>query len=119
MGRYCLECGLILRGRTDKKFCGDHCRGHYNNMQNKNRYSGRKAINNILGRNAGILEKLLKNGVTQLHLQTLASIGFDFNYFTHLHTDGGTVCYCCYTFAYIKINEKELILKEIKIPSTI
>ena len=119
MVRYCLDCGHILKGRTDKKFCGDHCRGHYNNMRNKTRHDGRRAINNILGRNAGILEKLLKNGVTQLHFHTLAGIGFDFNYFTHLYTDGTAVCHCCYTFAYIKINEKELILKEIKIPCTL
>lgn len=116
MTKNCLECGLLLRGRTDKKFCGDHCRGHYNNMRNKNRDTGRKAINNILGKNAGILEKLQKNGVTQIHPHTLASIGFNFNYFTHQYDDDGMLYYCCYSFAYTQVNDKVLILKEIRIP---
>ena len=32
--RYCLDCGAVLHGRADKKFCNDQCRNNYNNQLN-------------------------------------------------------------------------------------
>ena len=33
--RKCLECGTVLKGRSDKKFCSDYCRNTYNNKVNR------------------------------------------------------------------------------------
>ena len=31
----CLECGVLVKGRIDKKFCSDYCRNSFNNKVNK------------------------------------------------------------------------------------
>lgn len=108
---YCLNCGLRLKGRTDKKFCNDHCRSHYNNALNRDYNAALKEINSILKRNAGILKKLSENGVTKLSRATLSAAGFDFNFFTH-QAEGakGERYNYCYGYGYILVNEEELLL---------
>lgn len=46
--RFCLECGDILRGRADQKFCNDQCRSAYNNRQFSETNNMVRNISNIL-----------------------------------------------------------------------
>ncbi|WP_431012719.1 DUF2116 family Zn-ribbon domain-containing protein, partial [Rahnella sp. PAMC25617] len=32
--KHCLNCGNVIQGRIDKKFCDDQCRNSFNNQQN-------------------------------------------------------------------------------------
>ncbi|SEA11212.1 hypothetical protein [Pedobacter hartonius] len=108
---YCLDCGGKLRGRPDKKFCDGYCRSHYNNELNKNKNAALKEINGILKKNAGILEKLGKIGLTTFTQQMLFIEGFDFKFFTHqAHGKHGEVYKCCYNYGYRFINDDELLL---------
>ena len=112
--KYCQDCGTILRGRTDKKFCDDHCRGHFNNAANRDRDINFKQINRILKKNTGILEKLVQQGIKITTFNLLSATGFNFGFFTHqLAEQNGEICICCYNYGYKKINEVELTIKQV------
>lgn len=112
---HCKDCGIKLRGRTDKKFCGDHCRSHYNNELNKERYNLTKEISSILKKNTAILKKLNAHGVDKITHGRLVSSGFNFTFFTHQMSVKGTdqVYNCCYSYGYCEITKENYILKDI------
>jgi hypothetical protein len=111
----CLDCGGELKGRLDKKFCDDYCRGHYNNQLNKNKNLMLKEINSILKKNAAILQKLQEKGIRTFNQQMLMAAGFDFNFFTHqVYGEQGEIYHCCYNYGYCFISNTEIVLKEIQ-----
>ena len=85
MERVCKDCGAVLRGRLDKKFCSDQCRNNHNNMKYSNANSRIRKINGILRKNRSILENLFPG--KKVHREQLLKMGYDFNY----HTDFSTV----------------------------
>lgn len=98
---YCIDCGNRIRGRTDKKFCNDHCRSHYHNALNRGRNNVFKEVNHILKKNTAILDQFVQQGVFQIEKQTLAATGFDFNYFTNfINGPLGEQYYGIYHYAY-------------------
>jgi len=112
--KYCQDCGTKLIGRTDKKFCDDHCRCHYNNAINRDRCTNFRDINRILKRNTSILEQLNQKGIKFTTLHTLSATGFNFSFFTHqLEEQNGKICICCYNYGYIRLNEQELTIKQV------
>ena len=54
----CPECGNIILGRIDKKFCSDMCRNNYNNKLKAVDVNYVRNINNILKKNRRILEEI-------------------------------------------------------------
>ncbi|AMQ00379.1 hypothetical protein AY601_3513 [Pedobacter cryoconitis] len=112
--KYCQDCGTILKGRTDKKFCDDYCRCHYNNDINRDREQDFKKINSILRKNANILEKLVGQGIRISTPHLLSAAGFNFTFFTHqLNEQNGEICIYCYNYGYVKINEGQLVIKQV------
>lgn len=108
---YCIDCGNRIRGRTDKKFCNDHCRSHHHNALNRGRNNVFKEVNHILRKNTGILEQFIQQGVSQIGKQTLAATGFDFNYFTNMiSVPGGSTYYGIYHYAYRHHEEEQIEL---------
>ncbi|MBS1549216.1 MAG: hypothetical protein JSS94_05035 [Bacteroidetes bacterium] len=83
----CLECGDPIIGRSDKKFCNDGCRNAYNNKANSDQSNLMRMIHHKLRNNYRILSALNfvegKHKNTQSHLK---SLGFNFEYITHLKT---------------------------------
>ena len=57
--RTCIECGRSFQGRSDKKFCTDACRNHFNNKQNADQMNYIRSVNNTLRKNRRILENLI------------------------------------------------------------
>lgn len=81
----CLECGEIIKGRADKKFCNDACRNAFNNKQNKVSSNLMRAINNRLRKNHRILEsQKFTDGKAKVTKQSLIALDFSFDYFTNL-----------------------------------
>ncbi|MDZ4714765.1 MAG: hypothetical protein SH819_04785 [Cytophagales bacterium] len=107
----CLECGTILLGRIDKKFCSDQCRStHYNrNHAAASRYMRR--VNNVLSRNRRILDSLNPGGKIKVSASRLKEEGFDFRYHTGVcrTRDGGTYYYC-YEQGYVPIAKNYFLL---------
>lgn len=109
--RLCLDCGEVLHGRADKKFCNDQCRNNYNNQLNSSSYNLVRNINNVLRRNRRILEELNPSGKTKTTRKKLTSKGFDFDYLTSVYqTQNGKVYHFCYEYGYLPLDGDEILL---------
>lgn len=66
MERLCLDCGTLIRGRADKKYCDDACRNNYNNRLKVEDNLVIKRVNSILKKNRAILAGLNPTGKTKI-----------------------------------------------------
>lgn len=110
----CLECGEIIKGRVDKKYCSDYCRNAYNNKLNKDSKNLVRNINNRLRKNYRVLDSFtLKDGKTRTTKTRLMDKGFDFDYITNLYTTKkGTTYYFVYDLGYLPLdNDYFMIVK--------
>lgn len=103
--KFCLSCGEPIKGRTDKKFCDDQCRSNYNNRLNSENSVQIRIVNNILKKNRKLLEAVVGvDGKGKISKQKLMEKGFNFKYFTQMHTtQKGSVYKLCYEYAYLLI----------------
>lgn len=103
--KFCLSCGEPIKGRTDKKFCDDQCRSNYNNRLNSENSVQIRIVNNILKKNRKLLEAVGGvDGKGKISKQKLMEKGFNFKYFTQMHTtQKGSVYKLCYEYAYLLI----------------
>jgi predicted nucleic acid-binding Zn ribbon protein len=103
--KFCLSCGEPIKGRTDKKFCDDQCRSNYNNRLNSENSVQIRIVNNILKKNRKLLEAAVGvDGKGKISKQKLMEKGFNFKYFTQMHTtQKGSVYKLCYEYAYLLI----------------
>lgn len=111
MNRSCLDCGTLLKGRSDKKFCDDQCRSNYNNRLKAEDNSFMRQVNGILKKNHSILQKLNPDGKQKIAREKLLKQGFDLNYHTHIYqTQKGGTYFFCYEHGYLILNDTEILL---------
>ncbi len=109
--RKCLECGELLKGRSDKKFCSDQCRSSYYNQQFTTENNFIRQVNNILKKNWKILNELNPGDKTTTNKTRLVKRGFNLNYYTSTYTTrNGRIYYFCYNLGYSEIGENKLVL---------
>ncbi len=110
----CQECGRVIIGRIDKRFCSDQCRNSFNNRLNSDVTNYVRNINNALRKNRRILMELNPEGKTRMSRDRLLSKGFDFGHYTSSYTtkDGAQYFYC-YEQGYLPI-EKDYYLLVVK-----
>src|SRR3569623_1333423 len=109
--RYCLDCGEVLHGRADKKFCNDQCRNNYNNQLNSDSSNLVRNINNVLRRNRRVMEELNPSGKTKTTRQKMAARGFKFDYHTHTYqTQNGKMYHFSYEYGYLPLEGDEVLL---------
>lgn len=109
--RKCKECGQVLNGRKDQKFCSDYCRNTYNNRQNEDATAYVRRINNILRKNRRILAAMNPTGKVTVDGIRLAEEGFNFHYFTNVYqTRKGSQYFFCYEQGYIKLENDQYML---------
>lgn len=111
--KHCLDCGKVIRGRQDKKFCDDACRNNYNNKQNSDHTNYIRNVNNALRKNRRILAELLtgQNETAKVKRERLAEKGFQFNYHTGTYlTQKQQVYIFCYEYGYLPLEDTEWIL---------
>ena len=102
MERYCRECGKLIYGRSDKLYCDDSCRNSFNNTKERENRIEIEAINRSLKRNFKILKELTNRGKRRVSKEILASLGFDFRYFTSIRREkGGKIVMQCYNYSYV------------------
>ena len=106
----CLECGDRIMGRSDKKFCSDHCRTSFNNKLNSDQTNYVRNVNNILRRNRRILAELNPKGRVKIALGKLLEKGFEFSYFTSVQEDREGACRYCYDQGYLKLENDTCLL---------
>lgn len=108
--RFCPECGELIKGRIDKKFCSDLCRNAFNNKMNADSTNFVRNVNNALRKNRRILEETLKGDKTTVPRQKLADKGFNFKFHTSQVVTANHHTYiCCYEYCYLPL-EKDLVL---------
>lgn len=102
MERVCAECGLAVKGRSDKKFCDDACRSAYNNKINSKASAFMKTVNAVLRKNRNILHEFNPEGKTSVSKKKLQKVGFNFDYYTSTYTNkDGKTYYFCYEQGYL------------------
>ena len=114
------SCGKLLRGRTDKRFCGDFCRNQYNNQRKAPTNNLIRNINNALSKNRRILESCYSRDERFLRLnkELLLHLGYQFSYFTHtLKSDKGHVYYFCYDLGFREENNEVILTKTLLLES--
>lgn len=122
MERHCVECGTVIRGRIDKKYCSDYCRNTFNNKLNKDSNNLVRNINNRLRKNYRILRSFpLNKGKATITKTRLLDNGFDFKFITNLHTSRkGLTYYFIYDLGYLPLEDDHyMIVKRVqKVTST-
>jgi len=109
----CLDCGRIIRGRTDKKFCSDQCRNNYNNRLNRDTNNYIRNVHGLLRKNRRILADLYNDGKTRVHKDALFALGYNFSFFTHIiESTGGETFHYCFEYGYRETEDDFLELKE-------
>lgn len=110
----CEECGSLIMGRVDKRFCSDQCRNTFNNRLNSDVTNYIRNTNNALRKNRRILMDLNPAGKTKVSRDKLLARGFDFAHFTSTYTTKeGSAYFFCYEQGYLPI-EKDYFLLVIK-----
>lgn len=109
--RKCVECGKILHGRTDQRFCADYCRNAYHNRFKRPDEQYIKEVNGRIRRNRRILKELCPEGKAMVRREVLEIKGYDYRYFSAIYTAKKTYFLCYdYGFAPIIDNGKEKVL---------
>lgn len=104
MERNCLDCGSVLRGRSDKKFCDDQCRSNFNNRMKAGMYTAIKPVNSILRKNHAILSRLCTRDKIRIKKDELLKQGFNPDYHTHLRqSHNGNTYYFCYEYGFMRL----------------
>lgn len=101
----CLVCNTSIRGRADKRFCGDQCRSIHNNKIRQTKEEKRILTDNkILRRNRTILKSLCPAGEAIVEKKILESLGYKVGYFTSTYTTRDkTTYYICYDYAFTPV----------------
>ena len=104
---HCLECGDILYGRPDKKFCSSVCRNAWHAHIRTGKRRIRSNTLNGLAKNYRILEDLLKLKKSSCPLDSLTQLGFDPGLVTHqAEKIGRHMEYRCFDLAYSQSSVK-------------
>lgn len=112
MKKRCLECGSIIHGRIDKKYCSESCRNSYNNYLNRDLNNLMRSTHNNLRKNYRLLQGIMKeSSLTKVDKKELINQGFDFKLHTHIYTTkNGSVYYYIYDLGYLQINKEQLVI---------
>jgi len=103
----CLNCEMIIEGRSDKIFCDDYCKSsfHYKKKQGKEK-SRYEIIDKQLKLNRKLLKSFNKAGKSTVRKEKLIAEGFNPKYFTHYwKTKKGHVYLFCYEFGFLSKTE--------------
>ncbi|AGA80088.1 hypothetical protein [Echinicola vietnamensis] len=113
----CLNCQKPIQGRSDKKFCDDFCRSHYNNHLKSGKYQMVRKINNALKKNRRILAMALSDVKETMRIsrEQLLLKGFQFKYHTHRYVNKrGDVYIYCYDYGYLQLDSDWFLVVKIK-----
>lgn len=109
----CLDCGDVIHGRTDKKFCSDQCRNNYNNRLNRDSNNFMRNVHGLLRKNRRILADLYNDGRLKVHKDALFALGYNFSFFTHIiESSGGQKFQYCFEYGYSEIGDDFIELKQ-------
>lgn len=108
MQKTCRVCAEKLYGRTDQRFCSDHCRNRFHNQKKKQENALLRRVDRILRRNRAVLRRLWEDGYLEVDRERLLRLGFAPEYCTGwLSTQDGRTVLVCYDMAVELPAQKE------------
>ncbi|UJP65141.1 DUF2116 family Zn-ribbon domain-containing protein [Mongoliitalea daihaiensis] len=110
---FCLYCGKLVRGRSDKKFCDDYCRNSHNNHRRSVDSGEVRTILSILKTNQKILATVLRDGeeFAKVSFVRLCELGYNFKYHTHTNVCKHSLSYqFCFERGIYRINKDWVIV---------
>jgi len=103
----CEECGKLLIGRSDKRFCDDSCRNANYNRGHQKANNFMRKVNRILSKNRLILAELNPNETTKVSRKKLSTEGFNFDFYTNIYTTkNGKTYFFCYDHGYLDLGNE-------------
>lgn len=107
----CLFCEEEIKGRSDKKFCGPHCRSAYHNQTSNDQEFYIRTINKQLRANRSALKKACPWGKATVRKEFLKQLGMDFKHITHTwKSEHGNLYFFCYDYGYMQVNDPKKVL---------
>ncbi|MCG9880137.1 MAG: hypothetical protein MH472_06010 [Bacteroidia bacterium] len=105
----CQFCNKNVLGRSDKKFCDDHCRSAFNNKKYSEKFQSIKEVDRVLKRNRNILAIMFEHTQNSIDERKIMELGFMFQFHTHVkkHKNGQQIVFC-YDYGYSK-SQKGLV----------
>ncbi len=113
MARACLNCGIKLQGRADKKYCSLSCKNAFNATQRRQTRSVTRDVDRILHRNHEILQTIMgeKRKKMMIARLELTKMGFHFDYLTGIYTNRqGKTYHNVYDFAWMEFSNQEILI---------
>lgn len=105
--RNCFNCGEVLVGRVDKKFCDSYCKSafHYKEKQkNENKFYRR--VESQIKLNRRLLKEFNKSGKSTVRSDLLLNKGFSPDFFTHYWKNKkGEVYLFVYEFGFLRVKQ--------------
>ena len=114
INKECQNCGAVLAGRINQKYCSDKCRTHSHNQKKLRSIlnpSVRNTINALLN-NRKVLETVLGNqSSVKITKPILSNLGFNFKYSTNSSSNekGKTYTYC-FDYGYLPLEDDWLLV---------
>lgn len=106
----CSFCHSHFYGRTDKKFCDDHCRSAYHNMINSLSTNTMRSIHKKLRHNWSILHEHANDGCEIITNDDLEVRGFNKNQITGILREKSKTVYYCYEYKYEVLKDEGIKL---------
>jgi len=105
--QYCLCCGAVLEGRSDKKFCNAYCRSQHHYLQRKSSLPRIFVfISKQLKTNRRILAAYNKAGKATVRREVLLNQGFLPRVFTHYwRSSTGNLYFFVYEYGFMAKDE--------------
>ena len=117
--RFCLNCGLPVYGRADKKYCDDHCRNDFHNNRAVHNARLTRLTHKKLRRNYEILSGVMQAGVSEIPKDEFLVYGFQIKSVTESELrEDGTMIYGIYDIHYFeKPNRLIEVYRKSDVPS--
>lgn len=102
----CLNCGEVVYGRPDKKFCSGLCKDKFHNASRKREKTERDKTIAALDKNYQVLRFILQTGKTVMALEKAVNMGFDPGYCSSYTTRNRHGIYRIYDIEYILTSQR-------------
>jgi hypothetical protein len=116
INRSCRECGALLLGRVDAKFCSDACRTSANNRRVRQQVQAApeciSRIQKTLLQNYKVLTSLRSRGSQLFSKLYLLDLGFNFHHVTGFTEKDGTKLYYIFNMGYTLSGEQVILLPQ-------
>lgn len=111
----CLECGNVLYGRTDKKFCDESCRNRYHTRRHAESTRMKRRVIAALDGNYRILTEVLSSGKDSAELSELEAAGFKPGVISGHTKYRGHDEYRCYEIRYVRTPTRIMGIRKITV----